>query len=63
MVECRKCKGKGTIPCEDCGGIGTFHLPARSLGEWQTYPLPQACKRCEGDGKIDCPECSGSGTT
>ncbi len=42
-------------------GIGTVHLPLRTLAEWQTLPLPRPCSQCEGDGKIGCPECHSTG--
>jgi DnaJ-class molecular chaperone len=60
-TDCPSCRGTGTIKCDDCGGIGTIHLPAGTLGEWQTLPLPRPCGQCEGDGKIDCPRCMGTG--
>jgi hypothetical protein len=61
LSTCPSCSGKGTARCVHCGGTGTFQFPARTLGEWQTFPIPQSCRHCEGDGKIDCPRCQGTG--
>lgn len=60
--DCAICHGSGTIECDDCRGVGTIHLPAGTLGEWQILLLPRPCTQCEGDGKIDCPHCQGTGT-
>jgi hypothetical protein len=51
-----------TVKCDDCGGVGTVHLPTGTLGDWQTLPFPRPCSQCEGDGKIDCFQCQGIGT-
>lgn len=45
---CRRCCGRGMIPCPECYGAGV-------VSGYGTCPV------CEGDRDIDCPDCDGSG--
>ena len=48
--ECIRCHGKGTIPCERCGGRGEI------MDIWTT----NKCPICGGRGTVKCPaDCKG----
>ncbi len=46
-LQCSKCHGVGSPPCETCGGNGAVKGPN--------------CKKCEGSGKVRCAQCEGVG--
>ena|ERR1044072_685331 len=60
VVECRRCKGKGTIVCTRCGGVGSIPSFGLSLsGISQGLPGYVDCSICKGIGELQCPACDG----
>src|ERR1044072_5733821 len=60
VVECRRCKGKGTIVCNWCGGAGSIPSFALSLSAIsQGLPGYVDCSICKGIGELQCPACDG----
>src|ERR1044072_3147521 len=60
VVECRRCKGKGTIVCTRCGGVGSIPSFGLSLsGISQGLPGYGDCSICKGIGELQCTACAG----
>jgi hypothetical protein len=51
---CPTCRGKGTIKCKKCGGIGRIDIVGGLFGS-------PKCDRCDGLGEHTCPNCGGTG--
>jgi len=48
MAQCPTCKGRGTIKCTKCDGIG--------ITQWGG-----SCGECKGKKRVHCDNCGGSG--
>lgn len=49
---CKKCQGKGAIPCPGCKGTGRNKKNGNMFERWKCYD-------CQGFGQITCPLCGG----
>ncbi len=62
MVKCPKCKDKGIIPCEECGGSMEIHWSWSSGDTMETLKTidegVKKCKDCD-DGTEICYLCNG----
>lgn len=52
---CSYCKGSGYVPCNRCGGEGTF------VDNSKWFNKEETCPHCQGSGKRECPACNGRG--
>jgi DnaJ-class molecular chaperone len=51
---CGECIGRGTVWCDECGGLG--HSFVHVAGGWSRT---KECKPCGGGGRVTCPDCRG----
>lgn len=57
--DCKRCAGRGTISCDQCGGKGHYtRIAATSENE---APYEIKCSFCSGQGTLKCAECDGKG--
>ncbi len=60
---CAACLGRGTKPCQRCGGTGQVETfaPCSRCGRDGADPGKLICIQCKGTAKIKCRTCRGSG--